>query len=118
MLLCKDERGDSDLEEEQKKMWFFENITSPYCSFSLVLGLIHLDLVAVLFSRLAKNSEAVGTTEGIIGSFLLLFSVVGLVFGLVGVFKRKEKGRGFGVAGLILNGLMLLGMIALIMIGR
>lgn len=106
------------MEEEQKKIWFFESITSPYCSFSLVLGLIHLDLVAVLFSRLTRNGGEAGQVEAIIGSFLFLFSIVGFFYGFVGTVKRKEKQRGFGIAGLILNGLMLFGMVALIMTGR
>lgn len=103
---------------KQKNAWISIDIKSPYCSFSMVLGFTHLTIVAVLFSRLVENRGEAGIVEGVFGSFLLLFSVVGLVYGLVGMFLKRERGRSKGMIGLTINSLILLGMIGLIIIGR
>ncbi|HXD29044.1 MAG TPA: DUF4190 domain-containing protein [Arthrobacter sp.] len=48
----------------------------------------------------------------IFAGFTLLVPIVGLVFGILGI-KREPAGKGMATAGLILNGLMLVGWVLL-----
>jgi hypothetical protein len=51
----------------------------------------------------------------IFSGFTFIVPIAGLVFGVIGI-KREPAGRGMAIAGLILNGVMLIGWVLLIIL--
>jgi hypothetical protein len=92
-------------------------------SFIIGLIVIVLTLLVVLLSVVVQANRAHrSTADAMLGISLLfgcvglLASVVGLGLGVAGVFQ-EDRNRTFAVVGIILNGLVILGTVALILIG-
>jgi len=84
----------------------------------VVIVLLMILLIAVLASNRANRNtaETMGVMTGIFVCVGALASLVGLGLGMGGVFQ-EDRNRTFAVIGLILNGLIILGTVALFIIG-
>jgi hypothetical protein len=92
-------------------------------SFIISLIVIVLTVLVVLLSVVARANRAHHSTADAMLGITLLFGctgllacVVGLSLGVAGVFQ-EDRNRTFAVVGIILNGLVILGTVALILIG-
>ncbi|MDP4087882.1 MAG: hypothetical protein Q8930_01275 [Bacillota bacterium] len=89
---------------------------------SFVMSLVLIFGYFIIFAASASLALNEDTTEGqfaVIGLgviFLMILSVVALILGIVGTALKNRK-KGFAIAGLIINSLSLLAMIAVIAIG-
>lgn len=83
---------------------------------SLIIGIISITLLMVLFYFSALVDGRGGTSLGIIGMLILIFSITGFVLGYQ-AYKEKDIFYGAPIVGTILNGLNFLVMFLLYTIG-
>lgn len=66
-------------------------------------------------STLSITSMVLGIAS-VVAGWTLLVPIAGLVFGILG-WQREQAGRGFAVAGIAINGALLLGVVAAMLFG-
>lgn len=82
-----------------------------------ILGTISLlSLIFVIWRTAAAGGEA-SAGYGLTGLFAMLFSLTGLVFGIMSV-QQKRNFKLFPILGIVLNGVVLLIILILLGMGR
>ena len=92
--------------------------TSKLCLTGFILSILFP--VMLLLVNLSLGRYLGGTVSGILNMIILLFPLTGLILsiaGLVSAFKKRRKGKGLGIAGIILNTLYIVIGIVIVLIG-
>ena len=83
---------------------------------SVILGIISLISLAIVMFFAYRNSEEVRFNHGMAALLATVYSIIGLVLGLVTV-QSKEYNKLFPVLGILLNGVVLVGVGLILYVG-
>lgn len=100
----------------KRKLKFSDKKHSIKGTISLIISIISIILLLVMFYLSALSRGYGGMLLGIVGIFILIFSVVGFILAYQG-YKEKDIYYHVPVAGIILNGIIFLGLFILYIVG-
>ncbi len=100
----------------KRKLRFSDKKHSVKGAIALIIGIISIILLLVSFYLSAISAGDGGVFLGIIGTLILVFSIVGFILAYQG-YKEKDVYYHGPVIGIILNGIMFVGLFIIYIVG-